>query len=137
MAELARDYLQAHDLTDVTIIGHSKGGLIGKTLMLSDDAHRVRSMVAINSPFGGSDYARFMLNSRLREFMPTHRTIRSLAENAAVNARITSIFAEWDPVIPNGSELDGATNIRIPSGGHFRIIDRADVLAAITAAVEA
>lgn len=137
MAELARDYLQAHGLTDVTIVGHSKGGLIGKSLMLSDDAHRVRGMIAINSPFGGSDYARFMPVTRLREFMPTHATIVSLAENAAVNARITSVYAEWDPVIPNGSELDGATNIRIPAGGHFRIIDRQDVLDAVVRVVEA
>jgi pimeloyl-ACP methyl ester carboxylesterase len=128
MAELARHYVVEHDLTHVTIVGHSKGGLIGKTLMLSDEGPRIDRMIAINSPFGGSDYARLVPITRLREFMPTHETIRSLAESAEVNARIISVYSQWDPVIPNGSELAGATNIELPVGGHFRILDRDDLL---------
>ncbi len=132
MAELARQYLIAEDLSDVVIVGHSKGGLIGKTLMLTDDGEaRVRRMVAINSPFGGSDYAHILPLKTLREFEPTHETIVALAASAEVNSRITSIYSEWDPIIPNGSELAGATNIELPSRGHFRILDRPDLLDAI------
>jgi pimeloyl-ACP methyl ester carboxylesterase len=71
----------------------------------------------------------------LREFLPTHETIRALAENAEVNSRITSIFSEWDPIIPNGSVLEGATNIELPWRGHFLILDRPDLLAAVAEAV--
>jgi triacylglycerol lipase len=129
MAELASDYLVAEDLRDVVIVAHSKGGLIGKTLMLAPEGvARVRSMVAINSPFAGSDYAHLLPLRTLREFVPTHATIRALAENAEVNSRITSVFAEWDPIIPNGSTLAGATNVELPSRGHFRLLDRPDLL---------
>ncbi len=138
MAALAGDYLEANDLRGIAIVGHSKGGLIGKTLML-DEAHapRIASMVAINSPFGGSDYAHLVPIRTLREFVPTHETIVSLASNAEVNARITSIYSSWDPIIPNGSVLDGAVNIELPITGHFRILDRPDLLAAVERAVSA
>jgi triacylglycerol lipase len=136
MAELAGDYIEEHDLTNVAIVAHSKGGLIGKTLMLADDrGPRIATMVAINAPFGGSDYAHLIPIRTLREFVPTHETIVTLAGNAAVNRRITSIYSSWGPIIPNGSVLEGATNIEIPASGHFRILDRPDVLAAVESAI--
>jgi hypothetical protein len=136
MAELARDYLVRQDLADVAIVAHSKGGLIGKTLMLTAAGMaRVQSMVAINSPFAGSDYAHLLPLRTLREFVPTHETIRRLAENAEVNSRITSIYAQWDPIIPNGSVLEGATNIELPSRGHFRLLDRPDLLETVARSV--
>jgi triacylglycerol lipase len=136
MAELARDYLERQDLADVAIVAHSKGGLIGKTLMLTDTGKtRVTGMVAINSPFAGSDYAHLLPLPTLREFVPTHETIRRLAENAEVNSRIVSIYAQWDPIIPNGSVLDGATNIELPSRGHFRLLDRPDLLETVARSV--
>jgi len=129
MARLAEHYLEDNALTDVAIVAHSKGGLIGKTVMLSPVGEaRVSSMVAINSPFGGSDYAHLVPIRTLREFVPTHETIRTLAANAEVNSRITSVFSEWDPIIPNGSVLDGANNVMLPARGHFNILDRPDLL---------
>jgi triacylglycerol esterase/lipase EstA (alpha/beta hydrolase family) len=136
MAQLAGDYLERHGLTDVAIVAHSKGGLIGKTLMLADDrGARVASMVAINTPFAGSDYAHLIPIRTLREFVPTHNTIVTLGANADVNRHITSIYSSWDPIIPNGSVLDGATNLELPVTGHFRILDRPDLLAAVEHAV--
>jgi pimeloyl-ACP methyl ester carboxylesterase len=137
MTELARDYIVERDLTDVAIVAHSKGGLIGKTLMLTAEGRaRVRSMVAINSPFGGSDYAHILPVRALREFVPTNEAIRALARNTEVNSRITSVYAEWDPIIPNGSVLTGATNLELPSRGHFSILDRPDLLAAVARSID-
>ena len=136
MAALAGDYLEANDLTDIAIVAHSKGGLIGKTLMLgTSHGSRIASMVAITTPFAGSDYAHLVPIRTLREFVPTHDTIVSLASNAEVNARITSIYSSWDPIIPNGSVLEGAVNIELPVTGHFRILNRPDLLAAVERAV--
>ncbi|HEY5229802.1 MAG TPA: alpha/beta fold hydrolase [Galbitalea sp.] len=134
MAELAREYLAATNLRDVAIVAHSKGGLIGKTLMLTG-SNRIASMVAINTPFAGSDYAHLVPIRTLREFVPTHQTIVGLNSNAEVNARITSIYSSWDPIIPNGSVLAGAVNLELPVTGHFRILDRADLLDAVARAV--
>ncbi|MBF4577303.1 alpha/beta hydrolase [Frondihabitans sp. VKM Ac-2883] len=116
-------YVLEHELTDVVIVAHSKGGLIGKYVMaLLDVDRRIESMVAICSPFSGSRYAPWLVLKSLRAFSPRDATTLLLARNREVNARIVSIFGEFDPHIPEGSSLPGAENIRLPAGGHFRIL---------------
>jgi hypothetical protein len=122
-AGLVIDYLKREGLSDVAIVAHSKGGLIGKYVMMQPNARAlVHSMAAICTPFSGSRYARYMLLPSLRAFSPTHAVTAQLAGELTTNARITSIFGLFDPHIPEGSELPGATNIQLPIGGHFRIL---------------
>jgi hypothetical protein len=122
-AGLVTEYLDHHGLADVAIVAHSKGGLIGKFVMMQPGGRdRVHVMAAICTPFSGSRYARYMLLPSLRAFSPTHAITALLAREVSVNSRITSIFGLFDPHIPEGSELVGATNIRLPIGGHFRIL---------------
>ena len=117
-------YLQTHDLHDVVVVAHSKGGLIGKQVMLADrpsaTAGRIRSMVAVNTPFAGSVYARWVPLPGLRAFVPTDLTLVALAAESEVNTRIVSVFSHWDPHIPAGSRLDGARNVELATPGHFR-----------------
>ena len=40
----------------------------------------------------------------------------------SVNGRIVSVFGHFDPHIPDGSALDGATNVLVPASGHFRVL---------------
>lgn len=122
-ARLVDAALAEHDLADAVIVAHSKGGLIGKHVMaFGAEARRVRAMVAVASPFGGSSYARYLIGPTLRAFSPTDATVMRLASSLEANARITSVFARFDPHIPEGSELEGATNVRVETGGHFRIL---------------
>jgi triacylglycerol lipase len=122
-AALVGSYLAEHDLRETVIVAHSKGGLIGKYAMLrADPEGRIRHMVAICTPFSGSHYARFALAPSLRTFSPTHATTRLLIREATVNARITSVFGTFDPLIPAGSVLPGARNVRLDVPGHFRIL---------------
>jgi triacylglycerol lipase len=119
LAKLVSD----RDLRDVTIIAHSKGGLIGKYAMaLLDPGDRIRDMIAIATPFSGSRYATYLPIPSLHAFAPTDPTTRLLVGQTAVNPRITSIYADFDPHIPGGSAVDAAVNIRIPEIGHFRIL---------------
>jgi triacylglycerol lipase len=135
-AALAQRYLDDHDLRDVTIVAHSKGGLIGKHMMLVNDVTgRIDRLVAIATPFSGSIYARYLPGRTLRAFMPTETTLAMLAANAEVNSRIVSIYGEFDPHIPGGSELAGATNLRMPVSGHFRILADHRVLDEVERAV--
>ncbi|WP_051441714.1 esterase/lipase family protein [Arthrobacter sp. H14] len=137
MAGLVQDYLALHDLQDVYIVAHSKGGLIGKYVMSDDDdGGRVTGMAAINTPFSGSVYARFFLLPSIRAFAPSNKILRTLAGNQGVNSRITSIFSAWDPHIPGGSHLPGATNIELESHGHFRTLADPGLLAAVEHAVQ-
>lgn len=122
-------YLASTDLGDVVIVAHSKGGLIGKHVMALDaEGHRVRAMAAIATPFGGSTLARYQLSRTLRAFSPRDTTLRRLGAERAVNRRIVSIFADFDPHIPEGSELADARNVRLATGGHFRILAHPETL---------
>lgn len=123
MAALVAEHLADQGLTDVVVVAHSKGGLIGKYAMLHHDPDgRILGMVAINTPFGGSPYARWIPLAAVRAFVPTDVTLSALTAELVVNARITSVSGPFDPHIPGGSDLDGATNVHVTMPGHFRIL---------------
>lgn len=136
MARSVAEFLEQNDLTDVILVTHSKGGLAGKLVMTGPAGARVRSMLAIATPFGGSRYARLMLSRTLREFSPEAPSIMSLAQQLTVNARIVSIYAAFDPHIPEGSELAGAKNVLLDTGGHFRILAHPRALAELAVLAE-
>ena len=114
-------YVAEHDLHDVVLVAHSKGGLIGKLAMLREDPDsRLASMIAVNTPFAGSVYARWFLAPSVRAFAPSDATIVALGAEITVNHRITSVYSFWDPHIPAGSALDGAQEVVLDTPGHFR-----------------
>jgi pimeloyl-ACP methyl ester carboxylesterase len=132
------DFVKEKQLRGVLIVAHSKGGLIGKYAMaLLDDAKCFTGMVAVSTPFSGSRYAPYLLLSSLRAFSPRDPTTALLGASVEVNSRIVSVYGEFDPHIPEGSELPGAHNIRIPTGGHFRVLGRPETLAAVLEAAHA
>lgn len=119
------------------VVAHSKGGLVGKHLMLTAGAQLdLRGMVAACTPFAGSRRARWLLDPSLRAFLPTDSTIVSLSKQADVNARIVSVYPTVDQHVPDGSQLAGATNVEIDVPGHFRLISHPLGLAAILDGVE-
>jgi pimeloyl-ACP methyl ester carboxylesterase len=119
-ADLVVAALERADLHGAVLVAHSKGGLIGKRVMLSAAGTRVAGMVAVATPFSGSRYARFMLGRALRAFDPRDPVLRALADELAVNQRITAIYPRFDPHIPETGHLTGATNVELPLAGHFR-----------------
>ncbi len=122
-ARLVAQHLEEAGLSHASIVAHSKGGLIGKYVMLSlDPEHRVDRMVAVCTPFSGSRYARYMLIPTLRIFSPRNALTLEMAREETINSRISSVYGVFDPHIPEGSILPGATNIELPSAGHFRIL---------------
>jgi triacylglycerol lipase len=129
-------FLAAHDLRGVALVAHSKGGLIGKAAMLEDADGRIDRLVAVATPFRGSRMAHFTLVPPLRVFRPTHPVIRRLVAEREVNARITSIFPSFDPHIPEGSSLEGGTNVRLHVVGHFRVLEDPEAIDAVLAAVQ-
>ncbi len=137
------------------LVAHSKGGLIGKHLLVTSGAAAaavveamsggepgdaaasagapdaataddsplgLRGVVAICTPFRGSRRARFLFDPSIRALMPQDETIVMLGRESSVNGRIVSIFGRYDPHIPDGSALEGATNVRVPGFGHFRLL---------------
>ena len=128
-AAIVSAFLESEDLRNVTILAHSKGGLIGKHVMASSaGSARVKGMVAVATPFAGSIYAKYMLAPSLRIFSPRDANLRALAAEEDSNARIVSVFGAFDPHIPARSALGGAKNVELPTGGHFRILAKPQVL---------
>lgn len=130
-AVLASAYLGARGLSEVVIVAHSKGGLIGKQVLLDDTERRVRRLVAIATPFSGSVLARLVPSRTVRAMSPDDATILALRDRTEVNHLITSICPSFDPHIPTGSHLTGAANIPVDAMGHFRVLSDPAVLAAV------
>lgn len=129
-ARLVADYLEANGLSEVVLLAHSKGGLVGKYVMsLGGGGARIAGMLAVAAPFSGSRYAKLMLVPSLRIFVPDDPTILALTREAAVNPRIVSVYGRFDPHIPGGSRLEGAKNVELDTGGHFRILAHPRVFA--------
>lgn len=137
-SEKVTRYLADQDLRDAVILAHSKGGLVGKQVMTDDeDQPRVQGMLAVATPFGGSRYGRLMVMPSLRIFSPHSSTILALAKETEVNARIVSVYARFDPHIPEGSALEGARkNVVVDTGGHFRILADPRVIGELAALAE-
>lgn len=125
-------HILEQDLRGVILVAHSKGGLVGKHVLAVDDTEgRVDRLVAVATPFGGSTLAPLVPSRTVRALGPAAATIVTLAANLEVNARITSIYGDYDPHIPQGSSLVGATNVEIPIVGHFRLLSDRRVVAAV------
>lgn len=152
------------------IVAHSKGGLVGKHVLMDQaaaaasraataraDAGRADSgradaadgrldpgappavvpdvgvlgVVAVCTPFAGSRYARMFVNRTMRALRPDDETIVLLGGTASVNARIVSVYGVFDPHVPEGSVLDGATNVQVATAGHFMILRTPEAAAAV------
>lgn len=122
-ADLVAAQILAEDLRDVVVVAHSKGGLIGKTVMGRPDVgDRIAGMVAINTPFAGSPYARWIPLRSVRTFHPADEVLTALQAQQVPNSLITSVYTRFDPHIPGGSELVGAHNVQLATPGHFRVL---------------
>lgn len=148
-ADVVAAHLRTLAAHEVVLVAHSKGGLIGKQVLLDrvdgvtsgaqagaggeQVGPRVLGLVAVNAPFQGSAYATYMPVRAVRDLSP--RAVRALAEQRAVDALITSLYTSWDPHIPGGSNLPGARNVQVPAVGHFRILGDRDTQDEIVAAV--
>jgi hypothetical protein len=150
------------------LVAHSKGGLIGKHLLVAsgaaaaavvearsggepgdaaasasapdaampDDAPLgLRGLVAVSTPFAGSRRARYLFDPSIRAFLPDNETIVMLGRESSVNGRIVSVFGVYDPHIPDGSALEGATNVRVPAFGHFHLLGSPRTHQAVTEGV--
>lgn len=123
-AKAVRRLIDQLRLTNAVIVAHSKGGLVGKYLLSHHNQdHAISLLIAVAAPFSGSVYAQFWLIETIRAFSPRHPDITKLQADTTVNSQIVSIYGSFDPHIPGGSYLSGATNIEVPAIGHFRILD--------------
>lgn len=124
MASIVNDYINNHKFSTLAIVAHSKGGLVGKQVLDTyTGTTDITKLITINTPFLGSRYASFLPFKSLRIFSPTSTVLTTLILNKLNDAKIVSIYGLFDPHIPGGSYLDGATNIQLKTYGHFRTLN--------------
>lgn len=129
------ELLEAHGLHGAVLVAHSKGGLIGKTVLASPDVgDKVAGMVSVATPYHGSD-----LGGRLQRlplvakgpfgmFIVGSQALMTLSQQERVNGKIVSLIPAWDQAVNDGSaHLEGATNVTLEHGGHFRSLNQVDV----------
>jgi triacylglycerol lipase len=125
-AKIVKEIIDKNNLKNVTLLGHSKGGIVGKYMLIHEDPdHRIDHLIAIAAPFSGSKIVyHFPRNKSLREFSPTSKIIQEISSNKKVDSKIISIMPEFDNHIwaDKGSHLDGATNYKIATKGHHKIV---------------
>ncbi|USR79113.1 esterase/lipase family protein [Arcanobacterium pinnipediorum] len=105
----------------VVLLAHSKGGLVGASVLESHDKLlNLAGMVAIATPWQGSSLAQFFPpNSPVRRLAPDGLDLAIQQRQNCDLSRIYSLIPRSDPHVPNGSYLPGAHNIRLTSSGHF------------------
>ncbi|QOR47214.1 hypothetical protein INS90_08060 [Trueperella pecoris] len=125
LARLVLDDLskRADASTPIVLLSHSKGSLVGRAV-LAALPRNVHGLVAIAAPWNGSTLARLFTGwSAIDSMVPGGAATWTPwpgEREQVIRQRIFSLTPTWDPHIPEGSELEGATNIPMTLSGHFR-----------------
>lgn len=139
-AAMLRALIEKENLSGVIIVAHSKGGLIGKYVLVHHNAdNRVRGIVAIATPFSGSALAKLVPRDSYKELRTDSELIKELGKHSTINKRIISIIPEYDNHVwaERGSFLDGAAeNIEVPVSGHHKVLFSKVVLATVLDSIE-
>lgn len=120
-ADVVEAVVAQRKLERCVVVAHSKGGLTGLLAMARPGlADRIAGVVAVATPFTGSSRGlRVAARSHLREFAPTASGIAAIGRIAVAQRRVSSLMPVWDEMIPEGSALEGARNLRLAASGHF------------------
>lgn len=125
------DFLEAlcreRGYTGFDAVAHSMGGVIARRyIQLFDGTRRLRRLVTLGTPHGGSELWRFSIYPAGRQLRPGGGLIRALAEaGLPPGLEAWAIASQFDAlVIPNVNarwEAPGVTNIAVENAGHAQM----------------
>ncbi|MBI1908624.1 MAG: alpha/beta fold hydrolase [Deltaproteobacteria bacterium] len=134
---------QRFNLSKISIIGHSQGGLIGRYYVKRlGGAKRVRSLITLAAPHNGNHWAILglatplaLISKSLRQMVPMSPFIRKLKQGPfPKNVRFTSIYSRGDRVCYYKSAMleirpedKNLKNIDIPGLSHSDFVIRRSV----------
>jgi pimeloyl-ACP methyl ester carboxylesterase len=131
-ARQLRDYLESlrkeNGYETFDAVGHSVGGLIlRRYLALYPGSARIRRLVTIGTPHGGSELWRFAPKSLGRQLRPGGEFLTRLdAAPPPPGAELIAISSDFDQlVVPNENarwEADAVANHAVENSGHARLI---------------
>lgn len=125
-AALVREIIDENNLRNVVLIAHSKGGIIGKYLMVHlNSDQKVKGMISVATPYSGSLMSKLLpIRAVKGELNVDSSVIRDLSSHKDVNPKIISISPVFDNHVwsKEGSFLKGAKNITVNVKGHHKIV---------------
>ncbi|WP_306233691.1 esterase/lipase family protein [Agrococcus beijingensis] len=129
-----------HPHAAIVLVGHSKGGLIGKRLLvdraLDDTLPQPVGLVALATPFAGSSRAKLLRGEYVREFDPSNAMLAALAAERSADARIRVVLPQIDPHVPKNRVPEGMRGVRLEAAGHFRPLATPEAARAVVAAID-
>ena len=124
-AKIVRRIAAQNNLENAIVVGHSKGGIIGKYFLIHENKdNRIKGVIAIASPFSGSRIVNHLPGKHFKELAPESKMVKDMNSNKKINSKIISIMPEFDNHVwsEKRSYLDGALNIMLAVKGHHKII---------------
>lgn len=138
-AKIVREIIDKNNLENVILLGHSKGGVVGKYILIHENKdNKISRLIAISAPFSGTNIVNNLPYKSFRELSPKSKIIQEINSNSEVNSKIVSIMPEFDNHVwsDKGSNLSGATNITVPTKGHHKIVFDKHVIKKIIELIE-
>jgi hypothetical protein len=136
---MVNEVIKKENLTNVILVAHSKGGLIGKHVLIHhNSSNAILGMVSVATPYSGSSMAKLLPYDPVRELLKDNSTIRDLQSHEQVNSKIVSICPLYDNHVwaEEGSHLKGAKNIDVDVHGHHKIVYDKEVIRNIVVSIE-
>lgn len=125
-------YVHGNSHYDVTLIGHSSGGITAlKTLSKNSNIIKV---IAIAAPFSGVSNGHFLRTGIVRELLPNSHEIAGINKlPKEILKKVISIYPAYDNQIwsKSGSVLEGAKNVQLKSKGHHLILNSDELMVKI------
>lgn len=131
VAKKVESLYKRHDIRErLTVIGHSKGGLIGRCYIKDFEGHRrVKTLITMGTPHNGNPWAMLglltplaFLTESIRQMTPMSPFIRRLNRTPwPEGVKIISIYSKGDTVCPYPSAV-----IK-PKGGRIKNLEIQDV----------
>lgn len=137
-AKIVREVIDKNGLQDVVIVGHSKGGLIGKYLMIHNNQDkRIKGLVAIATPFAGVPVVRTVPVKMFEEVSPESKLIKDMNNHTDVNSDIVTIYPVYDNLVWDimNCYLPGAKNIEIKESGHHKLLFNKDLIKKVVTSI--
>lgn len=143
----ARELCAQSARAQLVVVAHSMGGLAARAWMRTHGGRRVARLITLGTPHHGTCLAAFGIGVNAGQMRrqgvagPECAWLAALAggEEAAVRARITSIYSHHDNIIApqTSSELPGARNLAFGGVGHVALGHNRRVLAAVLREIDA
>lgn len=117
------DVCQATGRKQITLVGHSMGGLVCRSYLARHGSNRVRKLITLASPHAGTELARIGFGQNAREMEPGSLWLNDMASEKLKVPAIAFRNAYDNYVMPQENQrLPGARDIELPPVGHVAML---------------